>query len=90
MTAPGPITRASLQGSPKTLIHEETFGEGGIAYEWRCDRYPRLVMHFRRAFRSAKPTVGWSVDDYRCRDLDEAIAFLNGPELTDALLQVAS
>ena len=87
---PDAITRESLRGSPKTLIHEETFGVGGAAFEWRCDRYPRLVLHYRRASRNAKPTVTWSVDDYRCADLDEAVRFLNGPVLTDEFLAEAS
>ena len=55
-TVPAPITGGSLRGSPRTLTREEVLGVGDGAFEPRCDRYPRLVPHYRRASPNAKAT----------------------------------
>ncbi|MCX4194495.1 hypothetical protein OMR07_02140 [Methylobacterium organophilum] len=85
-----PITRDSLRGSPSTMILHAKLARGGVMFEWRCDRRPRLVKHYYRGTRTSPAQVTWSVDGHRCADLDEAIRFLNGPVIAEDLYEVAA
>ena len=89
MTASGPITRDSLRGSSKTLLMHARLARGGALFQWRCDRYPRLIKQSYRGTRTAQTVITWIVDGQRCADLDEALRFLNGPVIAEELFEEA-